>query len=252
MPTNNVTREVEDYLGGPCKNADYLARYIGARMPGQRQPNEQSRLVFWGHQVGIQRQVAKKIFSFSSLPLHRQWEKWLRIWRESSVYDVKSVAIIWISQPKLKQLRLENWRDVVSMTGQIDNWAHSDSISGMLAEILEQRPALFSAYQRWNASKNPWLRRQSLVGLYYYARLRKKALPAAKTLPLVKNLLRDPHFYVQRGVGWTLREIDRVDCEKQRLFVRKNLKDISPVAWFATSELYPVTMRKKLVALRRL
>lgn len=244
-------KEIEKRLGGPNDNAEFLARYIGARMPGEREANEQSRLEYWGLSVPVHRKAAREVYSFSNLDENQQWSHWLEVWRKSDIFDVKSVAICWISSPKRKELRLKNWRDVVAMTTEIDNWAHSDSLSAMLAELLEARPALFSVYKKWNKSKNPWLRRQSLVGIYCYARLRKKPLPATKSLPMVKNLLRDPHFYVQRGVGWTLREIDRVNPKLQKAFVRRHLSDISSVAWFATSELYPVALRKELVALRK-
>jgi len=244
-------KEIEQKLGGPSKNADFLARYIGARMPEQRQPDEQSRLTYWGIKVPIHRKTAKDKFSFSHLSQEEQWRYWLGIWKTSEIFDVKSVAMCWLSDPKRKALRLEKHKDVIGMTEEIDNWAHSDSLSSMLAEILEQKPELFSLYKKWNKSENPWLRRQSIVGIYCYARMRKKHIAATKAIAMVNALLDDPHFYVQRGVGWTLREIDRVDSAKQRAFVRKNLKRISPTAWFATSELYPVSMRKQLVKLRK-
>lgn len=244
-------KEIAKQLGGPNKNADFLARYIGARMPGQREDDEQSRLTYWGLSVPTHRLAAASKFSFSHLPDEEQWFHWLEIWRGSEIYDVKSVAMVWLSAASRKKLRLERWRDLVSMAGDIDNWAHSDTLSSMLAEILEQRPALLAQYRKWNRAKNPWLRRQSIVGLYCYARLRKKKLPAATALGLIRPLLKDPHFYVQRGVGWALREVDRVDSRKQRAFVRKHLRDISSTAWFATSELYPESMRKRLVILRK-
>jgi hypothetical protein len=244
-------REVAKHLGGPNANADFLARYIGARMPGQRSDDEQSELTYWGLSVPTHRTTAAAKFSFSHLSDEEQWSRWIKIWRGSEVYDVKSVAMVWLAAPRRRKLRLEYWRDIVSMAVDIDNWAHSDSLSALLAEILEQRPQLLAQYRKWNRAKNPWLRRQSIVGLYCYARLRKKKLPATTALSLIKPLLKDPHFYVQRGVGWTLREVDRVDSRKQRAFVRKHLRDISSTAWFATSELYPEGMRKRLVILRR-
>ncbi len=244
-------KEIEKTLGGPSQNAEFLARYIGARMPEARAADEQSRLVYWGLSVPVHRRAAKEKYSFTGLSEAEQWDHWLKIWRVSPIFDVKSVALVWLGSPKRRNLRSENWRDVVAMAEQIDNWAHSDALSAMLAELLEERPSLFPFFRKWNRSKNPWLRRQSLVSLYCYARLRRKKIPASRSLPLVKQLLRDPHFYVQRGVGWTLREIDRVDANRQRAFVRRHLHQISSVAWFATSELYPLKLRQELVALRK-
>lgn len=244
-------RQIEKQLAGPTKDAESLRRYVGAVMPGQRSVDEQSRLIYWGHRVPTQRRIAKARFSFSHLSEDVQWGLWRAIWNESKIYDVKSVALLWLSAPERRALRLRRWREVLAMAAAVDNWAHSDGLSSILAEILEARPTLFGRLKKWNVSKNPWLRRQSLVAIYYYARSRKKLIPVAHVLPLVKRLLDDPHFYVQRGVGWTLREVDRVDARKQRAFVRKHVHNISATAWFATSELYPVSLRKQLVELRR-
>lgn len=248
---SNHLREIEIWLGGPNSNADFLARYIGARMPGARKDDEQSRLTYWGLKVPLHRQAAKARYSFSDLSLDEQWDHWLGIWQNSDIFDVKSVALVWLGDPKRRELRASRWKEVVAMAADIDNWAHSDSLSSLLAEILERRPQMLSQYRKWNRSKNPWLRRQSIVGIYCYARMRKKKIPAKTALALIKPLLKDPHFYVQRGVGWTLREVDRVDSSLQRAFVRKHLHSISSTAWFATSELYPVSLRTKLVGLRR-
>lgn len=243
--------EIEGWLGGPSKDAEFLARYIGARMPGQRAADEQSRLTYWGLKVPIHRNAAKAKFSFSHLEDEEQWRYWTAIWRSSDIFDVKSVALCWLGDRRRRGLRLKKWKDIIRMAQDIDNWAHSDALSSMLAEILEEKPELFKIYEKWNRSRNPWLRRQSIVGIYCYARSRKSKWPAASALVMVERLLDDPHFYVQRGVGWTLREIDRVDSVKQREFVRQHLRRISATAWFAASELYPVKMRKELVKRRR-
>lgn len=244
-------KEIERMLGGPTANAAFLARYIGAQKHEARKADEQSRWIFWGANLPHQRSVAKTSFSFSHLSDEEQWKIWLKIWKATKIYDVKSIAQHWMFSRRLRPLRLKNHKDLFAMADDIDNWAHSDSLSSVLAEVLEEKPALFSIYKKWNRSKNPWLRRQSLVGIYCYARMRKKHVPVSKSLPLVARLLDDPHFYVQRAVGWTLREIDRVDAKAQRAFVLKYLNKINSVAWFATSELYPGKLRKELVAKRK-
>jgi len=145
------------------------------------------------------------------------------------------------------------WNEARKWVHAVDNWGHSDALSGIYAGIRERNPSQVEAdYRLWNENTNPWLRRQSLVGLYYYARLRKK-IPSTKiALSLIKARLKDPHFYVQKAVGWTLREVDRVARKEQRLFVEENLGSISSTAWFATSELYSATLKTRLVEERKI
>ncbi len=252
MSKSKYVLEIENKLGnGPTANAALLARYIGAQNLPKRKPDEQSKWVYWGIPVPLSRQASQASYSFSPLPEEEQWKIWISIWNESSVYDVKSVALQWLCEKKRKALRLKRSQDVIKLTSQVDNWAHSDGISQVLAEILEAKPQLFEVYKKWNRSKNPWLRRQSIVSIYFYARLRSKYYPSPEAFRLVKNLLNDPHVYVQKGVGWTLRELDRIDSKKQRVFVEKHLKQISATAWYATSELYPLSLKKELVLRRR-
>lgn len=238
-------------LKGPKPNAAFVARYVGGVAHPDRASDEQSRLEYWGLPTAEVRGVSRADLGITHLSEDKQWALWLGVWKRTAVFDVKSAALAWMCHPKRRALRERKWKDLVRMVDQVDNWAHSDTLSSVLAEGLERDPGRLSQYKKWNRSKNPWHRRQSIVGLYCYARMREKHLPAKRALALVRPLLEDPHFYVQRGVGWTLREIDRVDRDLQRKFVRENLHRISGVAWFAASELYGEALRKKLVLQRR-
>lgn len=259
MKATQIIQFIEDELGSPARNAKQTARYVGGVNHEARKLNEQSQLKFWGHSMPKHREIAKKfeaqyLKQLSGLSNAQEsiWKQVLLAWNKTDLYDVRSILIVWLSHQSRKQLRQKYAQDLFDLAGTIDNWALSDSLSGLLAELIDENRSHFKILIRWNQHKNPWLRRQSLVAIYYYVRFRKNPIPAKTSLALVKKLLKDPHFYVQRGVGWTLREIDQVDSSLQRSFVRKNLQDISSTAWFAASELYQTEDRKKLVVQRKL
>jgi len=110
---------------------------------------------------------------------------------------------------------------------------------------------IFGMFRKWNVSSNPWMRRQSLVDMIYYASQRRVYPPSQFVLSQVEALLTDPHFYVQKGVGWTLRELYQYDPDAQLRFVQENLHKISATAWTATGERYSEELRKRLVLQRR-
>lgn len=269
MTPQKLEAWIKQKLGtpAPAKTRDYVARYVGAVKHEARKSDEQSRLEFWGLNMPTHRAAAKEVsartkkefgLNSKSLPENdrlqaqiAEWTLWLGVWNRTSNYDVRSVVLIWMSAKERLQLRRRQWKDLFAMAETIDNWALSDGLSMMIADVLENDPKLFSHFKKWNTSKNPWLRRQSLVGIYCYARFRKKPIAPGLTLGLLEKLLDDPHFYVQRGVGWTLREVDRIDAKLQRAFVKKHLHRISGVAWFAASELYQEKDRKALVTARK-
>lgn len=239
-------------LKAPTKSAPYVARYVGGVDHEDREEDEMSTLVYFGNTLPTLRAATKTVAEkLSSLSEQNQWDLLVQVWKKTNIYDIRTIVLIWMGGKKNKMLRKKNVRDLIKMVSDVDNWALSDQISSYLAEIFEDTPALERQFQKWNKSKHPWERRQSIVGIYCYARLRKRHYPAPKTLKLIEALLDDPHIYVQKGVGWTLREVDRVDPKLQKQFVKKHLHRISGVAWFATSELYPLPLKKQLVALRK-
>jgi 3-methyladenine DNA glycosylase AlkD len=252
-----LVRHLTASLEGPTPLAAAHARYVGAQGHEKRTPEERSVLEYRGHKVPVVRQAMSSAWSL----LHThvpgdarpefEFEVWRGVWSRSSVYEVRSAALEAMTSRRLRAVWLRDPRHLFEIAPEIDNWAHSDTLSTAMAEILEHDPGCFPQFCEWNTSANPWLRRQSIVGLYCYARFRKKPLPPKRALPLVEALLHDKHFYVQRGVGWTLREIDRLDSVLQRSFVERHLRRISGTAWFATSELYPSELRARLTAARR-
>lgn len=252
----NVKRleaEILKYLGPPTASAKLLARYIGAQELKGRQANEISELIYLGNKTSRLRKAAERPWAEFSKPGVDATMLWLELFKSSIYFDIKSMALFWIGARKKRSERLKQvpHQKIFEMVNYCDNWAISDGLSDLFADFLEKDPRLISIFKKWNKAKNPWLRRQSIVGLYYYARMRKKTRPVSEALKLVAPLLGDQHVYVQKGVGWTLREIYNLDPERQKVFVDKNLHLISSTAWFATSEFYPRSTKLKLVEQRK-
>lgn len=227
----------------------FMARYIGGVNHEKRKPDEQSKLVYLG--VGMSNRRGAKL-SFSKLPKEDQAQIWDYIWHNSNTFEEKASALEFFNQKSVLKEITKYWDIVKHWVKDIDNWAHSDTLSGIYAKVLEtDHKKYLPFFEKLNKSKNPWERRQSVVGLYFYTRLREKTLPAKIGLKFVESLLDDPHVYIQKGVGWTLREIYQVDSKAQLEFVRKNVKRIKPHGYYATVEKYTPQLKKEIKALRQ-
>ena len=101
--------------------------------------------------------------------------------------------------------------------------------------------------------RHPWKRRQSLVALLYYSRGRdrKRVLPFTRLIAAVERHLADSHYFVQKGVGWTIREIYNVYPGETIAWLRKNAARIAAPAWQAASEKLPAATKEELKTLRR-
>ncbi|MEO8762142.1 MAG: DNA alkylation repair protein [Bacteroidia bacterium] len=217
-----------------------LKKYIG------------TELDFIGLSVPTQRGVFKTNTNFELRTIEEQLEIWNEIWLHSNLYEAMNQALYFISKHKdvfdTKALFTvtKNW------VGRVDNWAHSDGLSDLYSYLLEKDAALvYPQLKSWNTSKNPWERRQSLVALLEYSKKRKKVLPVNKLLSLIKPLLNDENYFVQKGIGWTLREIGNVYPKDTWDFLLKHHTNISSTAFSAAIEKRSVKEKEELKLLRK-
>ena len=157
----------------------------------------------------------------------------------SNVYEVKSAALLLV-EFNLKTLdKKQLYKTMLKWVGHVDNWGHSDTLSKLLTRFLEMeefRGPFLNTLENWNKDKNPWLRRQSMVALLYYARTKNEHLPFKTIISLVSSQLLAKEYYVQKGLGWTLRESYNVYPVLTYKFVSDNFHRVSPVAFTAAIE----------------
>lgn len=245
MPMNSYISEIEKALSvyPQRTSAHNPEAYIGGG---------QSSLRYIGLRVPHLHETLKKGFSFSQRERKNVAEVWDYVWHHSDCYEVMALALAWFEHKSQMDILVEHWPRLRKWSERIDNWAHSDSLSNIYARILEQSPQIaYPTFQKWNRSKNPWQRRLSIVSLVYYARARKKILPLPKILALVEPQLDFDHYYVQKGVGWTLREAGNVYPKEVFKYLEKNIQRVSAPAFSAATEKLSKPQKDRLKALRK-
>jgi 3-methyladenine DNA glycosylase AlkD len=110
---------------------------------------------------------------------------------------------------------------------------------------------LYPQLVQWNKSNNLWERRQSVVCLFYYSRTRKHFLPFDKSIELIINLLNDKEYYVQKGIGWALREASNVYYEFTYDFILQHIHQIKPAAYSAAIEKLHPKHREEVRLMRK-
>jgi len=204
-----------------------------------------------GLNVPKQREIFKKGYSFSSLSLEEQLIIWDKIWADTEIFEVLTQAMFFTEKyvnkfdPKILFSILKKW------IKKVDNWGHSDLMSAIIAKMLvKEADLVLPQLKKWNVSKNPWERRQSIVSLAMYHR-RNKNLDFKMVIGMVKNLLEDDHYFVQKGVGWSLREIGTQYPAEMWKFLNENVHQISSIAFSASVEKIATDKKEKLKALRK-
>lgn len=219
----------------------------------QREAYMKSAMPVRGLTVPTLRGFLKNGFSFSSRSFAEQYPIWERLWLEGRTHESRALAAFWVEgdhedapEPS------EFFKKVAPWSKEIFCWDVSDLLSGLHARLLEAVPEVVLPQLRtWNHSRNPWLRRQSIVSLIFQAKLRERVPSAPVVLELVENLLGDPDHYVQKGVGWCLREASVVHPGAVESFLRRRVERIDPTAWASASEKLAPEFKAELAAVRK-
>jgi len=234
--------EYEKFLDEVCNR---LAAYPNLK-PGNHYNSPTPTL---GLSVPQSRAALKNGYSFLKLPADNVLQAFDHIWFNARFFEQMSQSIYFYEKKSLPE---EHFRTISGWVDRCDNWAHSDGLSSIYARALEETPDIvLPVLQSWNRSDNPWKRRQSVVSLLYYSRARKKTQTFEVMIKLVEALLNDNDYYVQKGLGWTLRELYNRFQDKTLTFISKNISVISPAAWQASTEKLPATTKNALLAQRR-
>ncbi|MGG7178690.1 DNA alkylation repair protein [Clostridium paraputrificum] len=99
-------------------------------------------------------------------------------------------------------------------------WDTVDLIdSHLVGQICEKYPELVDEYiLRWSQAESMWLRRTAILyQLKYKEKTNKEVLER-----VIKDNIEDKRFFIQKAIGWSLREYSKVNKEWVRDFISNN------------------------------
>ncbi len=203
--------------------------------------------------IPAQRAAFKNGYSFSKEIFETQLPKWDYIWKHSNNFRAQIHAYFFLEQyVKRKELHAQVWATSVSWQEEVNDWPLCDSLSKLNTKVLETYPAeVYKQLEAWNKHEDLWKRRQSVVSLLYYSRTKKVYIPFKKIEALVAPLLGDKEYYVQKGVGWTLREMYNVYPTETLSFLQQHIKEISAIAFTISIEKLDESKKDQLKQLRK-
>lgn len=97
-------------------------------------------------------------------------------------------------------------------------WDTVDSLAGTSVAIHFQRYPLVrdASVAAWRASDNFWLRRTTLLFQLHY----KSSTDADLLFSLIRENLDSDEFFIQKAIGWALREYSKTDAEAVVAFIQ--------------------------------
>jgi 3-methyladenine DNA glycosylase AlkD len=183
--------------------------------------------------VPLHRRESRREYSFSNLPFGEQLAIWDELWRTENSFWLQLHAYFFLERRLKKENELlQMWPVIVRWQDHVDDWGLCDALAKIYTKILVVMPdEVYAQLKAWNHSENLWKRRQSVVSLLYYSRTKTRYPTFSEVEQLITPLLADKEYYVQKGVGWSLRELHTVYPKETLPWLKAHIKQVSAIAF---------------------
>ncbi|HAT85632.1 DNA alkylation repair protein [Cohaesibacter gelatinilyticus] len=224
-----------------------LARSVDPHKAAERARFMKVTMPLLGLTVPQQRQCLKKKYSFSKLSFAEQVPIWGYVWNHATTHEAKVQAALYVEKPGERYDPVWLWQELEPWVMSVNCWDQSDCLSRIYSQLLEEAPEhVVPILKRWNESDNPWERRQSLVALLFYSRFRNVFPDEDLVFSLIRARLEDEDYYVQKGLGWALREAYHVWPQRMLAFLDEVVGVLAPAAWQAATEKLDPSVKQRL------
>lgn len=97
-------------------------------------------------------------------------------------------------------------------------WDTVDSIDAVIGDMALRYPEINKTLLLWSKDKNIWLRRLAIIH-----QLRFKSKTDTKLLEqIITNCLGTDEFFINKAIGWALREYSKTNPDWVRDFIKRN------------------------------
>lgn len=193
-------------------------------------------------------------FSFSKLSDLEQAKIWSYIFKNTNYLGIGHLAISHFKQFQGKKNHpLEPyWPLLKTWASKIENWAHADMLASLYCDLLTENPKkVFPELKKWSQQRSPWKNRMAIVSLLYYYNPKRLLLPFEEIAAFITPHLKKDHYYLQKAIGWNLRELSRAYPKEQWKYLNQHLLDLSPTAFTTAVEKIPESKKRPLKEKRK-
>lgn len=149
--------------------------------------------------------------------VHKCWEKDEREFQYVAIDYLKRMEKFLTAEdiPKLKNLALaKSWWDTI------------DALDKIIGGIALAYPEVTETLIKWSVDENIWLRRIAIN----HQRGRKEKTDTDLLEKIIFNNLGQTEFFINKAIGWSLREYSKVNPDWVRDFIEKYQEDLAPLS----------------------
>lgn len=105
-------------------------------------------------------------------------------------------------------------------------WDTVDGLDGVVGSLVLRYPELKETMVEWSLEDNIWIRRVAID----HQLLFKGRTDTDLLAQIIQNNLNDTEFFINKAIGWSLRDYSKTDPEWVRNFLNENKPSMAPLS----------------------
>lgn len=146
------------------------------------------------------------------------------LWR-SDIHEARLAAAKLLTQARIRP-DAGVWQLIASWVPQFDGWALADHVSDAGARRLVADPSRLDEVEAWTSAPLMWQRRAALVMTLPWTKQNHPTAQdrdiRARVLGWAAAYVPDRDWFIQKAVGWWLRELSKHDAQAVRDFLAEH------------------------------
>jgi len=153
---------------------------------------------------------------------------------QTNIYEARVAAAKLLTQARIRPDDTAAWNLIASWTPDFDSWAIADHACMAGQKRLVADPTRLDEVETWIASDHMWTRRAALVSTLPWTKQnhpKPDELEARdRILGWIATLVPDHQWFIQKAIGWWLRELSKHDAARTTAFVEEYWDQMRPFA----------------------
>lgn len=153
---------------------------------------------------------------------------------DSNVHEARVAAAKLLTQARIRPDDAEAWSLIASWVPTFDAWAVADHAAIAGQKRLVADPSRLDEVEQWTKSEHLWTRRAALVMTLPWTK-QNNPKPAdieirERVLGWAATYVPDHAWFIQKAVGWWLRDLSKHDPDRVRAFITEHGDAMKPFA----------------------
>ncbi|MGC1495126.1 MAG: DNA alkylation repair protein [Sulfitobacter sp.] len=153
---------------------------------------------------------------------------------QTDVYEARLAAAKLLTQARIRPDDTGAWRLIASWTPSFDSWAIADHACMAGQKRLVADPTRLDEVENWVGSDHIWTRRAALVSTLPWTKQNHpkpdELVIRDRVLGWAEVLVPDRNWFIQKAIGWWLRELSKHDPDRTKAFIAAHGAQMKPFA----------------------